>query len=108
MAASAASASATVRNHVNARDRQGHNSPLGVSPAGRPPPLNGAAGRRGSAAPSEVAKVTVFDLDNKLVAYSGTFEGGVRLAWTGENGEVLVLGDDGTVSLELRCCRNPR
>lgn len=47
---------------------------------------------------SEIAKVTVFDLDNKLVAYSGAFERGVRDAWVGPSGEVCILGDDGAVS----------
>ncbi|KAK0549356.1 Vacuolar protein sorting-associated protein 11 [Tilletia horrida] len=29
----------------------------------------------------EIAKLTVFDLDNRFVAYSGTFEGGIRDVW---------------------------
>ena len=45
-----------------------------------------------------MAKVTVFDLDNKLVAYSGTFEGGVREAWVGSKGDICVLGDDGAMT----------
>lgn len=48
---------------------------------------------------SEIAKVSIFDLDNKLVAYSGAFERGVRDAWVGPSGEVCVLGDDGAVSI---------
>lgn len=63
-----------------------------------------AAGREvaGRRATSEIAKVAVFDLDNKFVAYNGTFEGGVREAWVGPEGEICVLGDDGGVG-EASC-----
>ncbi|OCH92268.1 hypothetical protein OBBRIDRAFT_773774 [Obba rivulosa] len=43
---------------------------------------------------TEITKVTVFDLENKIVAYSGTFTEGVReviSAW----GQIYVLSNDG-------------
>jgi hypothetical protein len=46
---------------------------------------------------SDITKVTVFDLENKLVAYSGTFTQAVReviSAW----GNIYVLTDGGKVS----------
>jgi hypothetical protein len=54
------------------------------------------AARATSALPAEVTKVSILDLDNKLVAYSGTFPDGVREAvsvW----GNVYVLSEDGEV-----------
>jgi hypothetical protein len=45
----------------------------------------------------EITKVTVFDLENKLVAYSGTFEEGVREV-VSQWGMIYVLGNDGKVS----------
>ncbi|KAE8211560.1 hypothetical protein CF327_g4702 [Tilletia walkeri] len=83
----AASHSATVRQYVAQRDR---GSPLSSSPTiGSPPTRTDSPagfGRRGAGAghsnqPTEIAKVTVFDLDNRFVAYSGTFEGGIRDVW---------------------------
>jgi len=65
----ASSASATVRNFARTTDL----------PAG-----------------SDITKVTVFDLENKLVAYSGTFEAGVREV-VSQWGRVFVLENDGRV-----------
>jgi hypothetical protein len=45
---------------------------------------------------SDITKVTIFDLDNKIVAYSGTFEEGVREVFEGW-GDIFVLGSDGKV-----------
>ncbi|KIM77475.1 hypothetical protein PILCRDRAFT_76651 [Piloderma croceum F 1598] len=67
---SASSASATVRNFARMTDL----------PAG-----------------SDITKVTVFDLENKLVAYSGTFEAGVREV-VSQWGRIFVLENDGRVS----------
>jgi hypothetical protein len=84
--ATSASDSATVRQYVNDRSRLGRT-------AGR-----SESSPRIPTAPTEVAKVTIFDLDNKLVAYSGTFEGGVKEAWCGSQGDVCVLNHDGTLT----------
>lgn len=50
-------------------------------------------------APDEdITRVTVFDLANKLVAYSGAFKQGVReivSAW----GQIYILSNDGSVWL---------
>ena len=95
---SASSASATVRNFVASRDSQS-SAFTPSSSASRGSPLTSAGGlssRRG-VTQTEIAKVTVFDLDNKLVAYSGTFENGVREAWVGPSGEVLVLNHSGNL-----------
>jgi vacuolar protein sorting-associated protein 11 len=54
----------------------------------------------------EVTKVTVFDLENKLVAYSGAFKQGVREV-VSQWGKVYVLSTDGKVSLfspSMRSC----
>lgn len=45
---------------------------------------------------SEVTKVTLLDLENKLVAYSGTFLEGVREV-VSQWGKVYVLSNDGKV-----------
>jgi hypothetical protein len=65
---SAASASATVRNFV----------------------------ARAPEAEGDITKVTVFDLENKLVAYSGTFAEGIREV-VSQWGRIYVLGNDGKV-----------
>lgn len=49
---------------------------------------------------TDVSKVTVFDLENKLVAYTGTFVEGVRAVVSGW-GSIFVLTNDGQVSREL-------
>ena len=69
----ATSASATVRNFV-AR--------------GQPPPN------------TDIAKVTVFDPENKLVAYSGTFPQGVREV-VSQWGDIYILSNDGKVKLRF-------
>lgn len=48
---------------------------------------------------TDVSKVTVFDLDNKFVAYSGTFEEGARTVFS-QWGHIYVLTNDGKVMLE--------
>ena len=45
----------------------------------------------------EVSKVSVFDLENKLIAHSGTFGEGVREVIS-QCGKIYVLGNDGNVS----------
>ncbi|KAI6114368.1 hypothetical protein F5141DRAFT_1106145 [Pisolithus sp. B1] len=50
-----------------------------------------------SSSSSEVARVVLVDMENKLVAYTGNFEGGVRdaiSAW----GHVYVVGNDGKLT----------
>ncbi len=59
---------------------------------------NPASRSSGAMLNAEIAKITIFDLDNKLVAYSGTFESGIREAWVGPAGEVLVLSDTGDLT----------
>ncbi|CAD6893709.1 unnamed protein product [Tilletia controversa] len=87
-APTAASHSATVRQYVAQRDRASpltsSSSPLIGSPPSRtdsPANFGRRGGGGGGGAPAEIAKVTVFDLDNRFVAYSGTFEGGIRDVW---------------------------
>ncbi|TKY89951.1 hypothetical protein EX895_001249 [Sporisorium graminicola] len=64
----------------------------------RDSPLTTPTSRKGSMIRAEIAKITIFDLDNKLVAFSGTFESGIREAWVGPAGEVLVLTDTGELT----------
>ncbi|UZJ57453.1 hypothetical protein CBS101457_006773 [Exobasidium rhododendri] len=87
--ASAASDSATVRNYVAGRDRKAKEGE-GARRSGSP--------RAVISSTTEVAKITIFDLDNKLIAYSGTFEGGVREVWAGNEGDICVLSDDGSMT----------
>ena len=52
--------------------------------------------RSGTSGDSDVTKLTIFDLENKFVAYSGAFTEGVRevmSAW----GQVYVLSNDSKV-----------
>ena len=42
--------------------------------------------------------MTVFDLENKLIAHSGTFGEGVREV-VSQWGKIFVLGNDGSVSI---------
>lgn len=54
-----------------------------------------------------MTKVTVFDAENKLVAYSGTFKQGVREVFS-QWGMVYVLSTDGKVRLLVYLLpRNP-
>ncbi|KAF7976736.1 hypothetical protein HWV62_5706 [Athelia sp. TMB] len=55
------------------------------------------AARLTNPAESEVTKVTLLDLENKLVAYSGTFAEGVREV-VSQWSKVYVLGNDGKLS----------
>lgn len=55
-------------------------------------PANGGA----TSSASDVAKVTIFDPENKFVAHSGTFEEGVRDVWEAW-GSVWVLSEGGKV-----------
>lgn len=73
----------TTRQHISGKDRKTGRL---ESPRNRDKPL------------TEAVKVTIFDLDNKLVVYSNTFEGGVRDAWTAIDGDVVILGDDGALT----------
>ncbi|KAF8967280.1 hypothetical protein BDZ97DRAFT_1697796 [Flammula alnicola] len=52
--------------------------------------------RQPSATETDVTKVTVFDPENKLVAYSGTFKQGVREV-VSQWGQVYVLSNDGNL-----------
>lgn len=47
---------------------------------------------------SVVSKVTIFDLENKFIAHTGTFEDGVREIWE-IWGSLWVLSEGGKVSL---------
>lgn len=47
---------------------------------------------------SDITKVTVYDLENKLVGYSGTFDQGVREI-VSQWGKIYILSNDGSVSL---------
>ncbi|KAM0747362.1 hypothetical protein T439DRAFT_344059 [Meredithblackwellia eburnea MCA 4105] len=79
---SIASASATIRNYAR--------SALSsiTMPATAPNSTTGSGG--------DVAKVTLFDLENKFVAHSGTFEEGVRTVWEAW-GAVWVLSEGGNL-----------
>ncbi|KAK8858833.1 hypothetical protein IAR55_003063 [Kwoniella newhampshirensis] len=74
---SAGSASATVRHYVSKAATNGD----GVSSPGT----------------TDIAKVTVFDLQNKLVSYSGTFKDGVRDVFC-QWGNIFVLGGNSKLS----------
>lgn len=54
-------------------------------------------------AENDISKVTLLDLENKLVAYSGTFVEGVREV-VSQWGKVYVLGNDGKVCCLLSSC----
>jgi len=47
---------------------------------------------------TDIAKVTVFDPENKLVAFSGTFVQGVREV-VSQWGDIHILSNDGKVKL---------
>jgi hypothetical protein len=49
---------------------------------------------------SDITKVTVFDPENKLVAYSGTFTQGVRDIISA-SGQIYVLSNNGEVSITI-------
>ena len=52
---------------------------------------NGASG-------ADIAKITIFDLQNKLISYSGTFKDGVRQVAT-QWGGIFIFGGSGKASL---------
>lgn len=52
--------------------------------------------RAANSVDSEITKVTVFDLENKFVAFSGTFTQGVSRVFSGYN-KIYVLLTDGQV-----------
>lgn len=54
--------------------------------------------RTPNAGESDITKVAIFDLENKYVAYSGTFPYGVRDV-VSQWGKVYVLTNDGNVSV---------
>ncbi|WVQ84353.1 hypothetical protein IAT38_006505 [Cryptococcus sp. DSM 104549] len=72
---SASSASATVRHYV------AKNATNGDGPSG----------------PTDIAKVTIFDLQNKLISYSGTYRDGVREVFC-QWGGIYVYGGNGKIS----------
>ena len=49
---------------------------------------------------TDITKVTVFDPENKLVAFSGTFAQGVREV-VSQWGDIYILSNDGKVTLRL-------
>lgn len=69
--ASASAASATIRNYAK---------------------------QQSGALPTSVGKVTIFDIENKFVAFSSTFEDGVKDIWE-DGGRLWVGSDQGGVSL---------
>jgi hypothetical protein len=50
---------------------------------------------------NESAKLTIFDLENKFVAYSGVFKDGIRETFSSSD-QVFVVGGDGKVSRALQ------
>jgi vacuolar protein sorting-associated protein 11 len=49
-----------------------------------------------SSTSADITKLTVFDIENKFVAYSGTFTEGVKEVFC-EWGQIFVLSNDGKV-----------
>lgn len=84
LVASASSASATIRNYAR--------NLVTSSPStsnGRSSPAISSS--------TNVAKVTIFDLENKFVAHTGTFDEGIRDVWE-QSGSVAILTEGGKVS----------
>ncbi len=52
---------------------------------------------------TDISKVTVFDLENKFVAFSGTFEEGAREVFS-QWGHIYVLTNDGKVRIVFVSC----
>lgn len=61
-----------------------------------PSTANGKTPSPSSTSTTNVARVTIFDLENKFVAHTGTFEEGVRDVWEAWNA-VWVLTEGGKV-----------
>ncbi|SGY38774.1 BQ5605_C003g02069 [Microbotryum silenes-dioicae] len=80
LVASSALASATIRNYARM-------SAANAAASSSSSPTNGSSS-------TDVAKVTIFDPENKFVAYSGTFEEGVRDVWEAY-GAVWVWNEGG-------------
>jgi hypothetical protein len=53
--------------------------------------------KAGANGDTDIAKVTVLDLENKLVSYSGTYKQGVRAVFSQWNG-IFVAENAGKVS----------
>jgi vacuolar protein sorting-associated protein 11 len=49
---------------------------------------------------TDISKVVVFDLENKFVAYSGTYTDGIRDIFSSE-GQIYLLSNDGKVCTSL-------
>lgn len=70
---------------------------VATSPVSAVPMSSSGAGSL-SSPNAEITRVVLVDMENKLVAYTGTFEGGVQdaiSAW----GHVYVVGNDGNVGI---------
>lgn len=65
------------------------------------PNMHAPAGRQmssGSDGPAvDMTKITIFDLENKLVAYTGVFRHGIRAVFS-QWGDIFVYGGDGEMS----------
>lgn len=48
-------------------------------------------------ATTDISKVVVFDLENKVVAYSGTYTDGIRETFSSD-GQIYLLSNDGKVT----------
>lgn len=71
---------------------------VATSPASATPISFVTGAGSSSSTNTEMTRVVLVDMENKLVAYTGTFEGGVRdaiSAW----GHVYVVGNDGNVGI---------
>lgn len=62
------------------------------------------AARANPSADTDITKVAVFDLENKFVAFSGTFNEGVREVISLFD-KVFVLSNDGVVSVPVHVLR---
>ena len=85
----ASSQSATVRNFVR-EQRTGQGAPGA-------PLSSTSASSSNLELPTDISKITIFDPENKFVAYSGAFPEGVREVFC-EWGEVFVLTNDSKLS----------
>ncbi|TFY73016.1 hypothetical protein EWM64_g10996, partial [Hericium alpestre] len=71
--------------------------PLAPSGGSASATVRNFAARNGSSSSSEITKVTVFDLENKLVAFSSTFTEGVREVFS-QWDQVFIISNDGKLS----------
>ncbi|KAL4243038.1 hypothetical protein ABKN59_010911 [Abortiporus biennis] len=73
-------------------------SPPFVASAGAPSAtVRNFVAKKQDSSSSEITKVTVLDLENKFVAYSGTFTEGVREVFSA-SGQVYLLSNSGKLS----------